>query len=120
MKDNIKRIIKRVKLFEYVKGIKKEREDSPKSKSPSKVADAGTSGGDRETKKGKCPYISTIMGGAPQSNLSFKGTIKRNISNMLVIHKKDGGASMKTSDRLILELRDSYKVGETLMNSFPW
>lgn len=40
-------------MYEYVKGGKIERKESPKGKSPSKATDARTSGEDKEASKGK-------------------------------------------------------------------
>lgn len=40
-------------MTEYVKGGKRDREEAPKSKSPSKTADVGTSGKRKEANKGK-------------------------------------------------------------------
>lgn len=51
MKDAIKGMVKRGLLFKYVKGGKREREESPKSKCLSKAMDVGTSGGDMEASK---------------------------------------------------------------------
>lgn len=58
LKDNIEGLIKRGYLFEYVKGNDRGREESPKSKSSSKVVDVvtnreGTDDKDKEARKGK-------------------------------------------------------------------
>lgn len=88
LKDAIEGLIKRVRLFEYMSGGKGEREESPKGKSPSKVVDVETSGKDKEVSKGKRQYIASIIRGELRANLPSKGTMKRNIVEMLVAHKK--------------------------------
>lgn len=45
--------------------------------------------------------------------------MKRKNIEMLAIHKKDGGASMKTLNRSMLVFRDSEKVRGTLKKIFP-
>lgn len=74
----------------YVKWAKREREEHPKGKSPSKIAKVWTSGEDKEANKGKPSYIATITRGAPREKLSSKGTMKKNIVEMLAFYKKDG------------------------------
>lgn len=53
----------------------KEREQLSKSKSPSKVADAETSGEDKKASKGKCQYIVAITRGVPQENIPSNGHV---------------------------------------------
>lgn len=65
----------------------KKREELPKSKSPWKTTDVVTSSEDKEA-KGKHQHIAGITEGAPRENILTKGTMKRNIVDMLV-HKKD-------------------------------
>lgn len=93
LKDVIEGLIKRGRLDEYVKGCKKEKEEPPKGKSPSKTLDAETSDEVKKESKWKGTYISTITKGAPCENLHSKGTMKWKITNMLIVHKKDGGTS---------------------------
>lgn len=68
------------RLSEYVKGIKKQIEEIPKGKSPSKSAKAGTSEGSKNESKGKHPYIVGIIGGAPCVNLISQEAFKREIA----------------------------------------
>lgn len=72
----IKGLIKRGRLFEYMKGGKKEKEDSPKIKSTSKDADARTNGEEKEVNNGKCQYISAIIGMMSWGNIASKGMMK--------------------------------------------
>lgn len=70
-------MIKRGYLFVYVKGVKRDREESSKSKSPSKSLDVltnreGTSSRDKEESKGKCQYIDAINRGTPRENILKK------------------------------------------------
>lgn len=76
--------------------------ESPKGKSPSKAADAKTSGESKEANIRKCLYIVVITIGAPRENLPSEGTMKKKIVEMLVVHKKEGGIPTKTLDRPIL------------------
>lgn len=71
---------------------------------------ARTNDENKEASKGKWSYISTITSGAPRSNLPSKGTMKRKIVEMLIVHKKYDGTSIKTHDRSMLELWDFEKV----------
>lgn len=105
-------MIKRGRISEYVKGGKREREEAPKSNSPSKVVDVGTSGEDKGTSKGKHQYIVIITRGAPRENIQSKETMKRKIVEILIAHNKDGGMSTKTPDRPMLGFTDYEKVEE--------
>lgn len=66
LKDTIEGLMKNGRLYEYMKRGKRERVESPKSKSPSKFKDDGTSGEDRETIKGKRLYIIAITKEEPR------------------------------------------------------
>lgn len=85
-------------MDDYVKGGKRDREESHKGKSPSKSVDARTSNESKEANKGKRLCIISIIGGAPQTNLPYKRTMKRKIVEMLSVHKKDGSTSVKALD----------------------
>lgn len=89
MKDAIERLIKRGCLSKYVKKGKKEKEESPKGKSPSKFAEVGTNDEDKKPSKGKRQYIADITIWAPRSNLQYKGKMKRKVFEMMAVHKKD-------------------------------
>lgn len=82
-------------FYEYVKGDR-EREESPNSKSPSKVANVEISGEDKKTSKGEHQYMAFITRVLPRDNLMSKWMMKRNITNMVYIHNKDGDMSIKT------------------------
>lgn len=102
-----------------MKGGKREREESPKGKSPYKTAKVGTNGKSKETNKDKRPYIATIIGGGPRANLPSKGTMKRKITEMLFVHKKDGSTLVKTHDKVMLGFWNSKKVGGIPNEIFP-
>lgn len=90
MKDAIEELITRVRLAKYVSGGKQDIEESPKGKSPSKTMMTDTSRENKETNKGKRPYISAIIRGAPQATLPSKGTKKRTIIELMAIYRKEG------------------------------
>lgn len=71
-----------------MKGGKIEREESSKSKSPSKSVKYKTSGEDKKASKGKRQYIANITGREPQANRQSKGAMKRKIIKMMVVNKK--------------------------------
>lgn len=81
---------------------KKIKEESPKGKYTSKIDGVGSGCKDRKIIKGKRPYISAITLGATQENLPSKGTMKRNIVDMMAFHKKDRITSTRTPYQLIL------------------
>lgn len=82
---------------------KKIKEESPKGKYTSKSDGVGSGCEDIKIIKGKHQYISAITLGATQENLPSKGTMKRNIVEMMAFHKKDRITSTRTPYRLILE-----------------
>ena len=86
---------------------KRDREESPKGKSPSKTADARNSKGSKEASKAKHFYIVVVAEGAPRENLPSKRTMKRKITVMFVIHKKDVGTSENTLYQPMFCLRDA-------------
>lgn len=94
-------------------------EDSPKSMSPLSDVDVRNSGEDKEANKRKCQYIVAITRGAVRANLSSNGTMKRKITEMFPVHKKDRSALMKTLDRPMIRFLDSNKVGRTPNEIFP-
>lgn len=81
-------------------------------KSPSKAANVGTTSKDKEGGK----VFAAITRGVPRANLPSKGTMKRKIFEMLVIHIKDRSVLMKARDRSMLVFHDSEKVGGTKLN----
>lgn len=62
LKDAIEYLIKKGQLTGYALSDKRGREESPKTKSPAKVHESGPSDENRESNKGKCPYIVAITG----------------------------------------------------------
>lgn len=58
-------MINKGRLSEYVKGGKRDREESLETKSRTKVSEAGPSGKKRETDKGKRSYIAVIVVDTP-------------------------------------------------------
>lgn len=77
--------------------------------------DVMTNGKDKEANKGKHQYISANTREAPRANISSKGIMKRNIVEILTVHKKDGNIWTKTHDRPMLGVWDCEKVGGTRM-----
>lgn len=71
--------MKRGMLSEYVKGGKRDREESLKTKSPVKVSEFGLWGEKGETSKGKRPYIAVITRGEHHANLPSKGRSRRKL-----------------------------------------
>lgn len=69
------------KLEEYVKGGKRDREESPKGKFSSKTMMVDTNKESKEINKCKRTYIAAIIRGAPRENLPYKGNMKRKIAN---------------------------------------
>lgn len=51
-----------------------------------------------------------LLKGAQRDNLSSKGTMKRNIVEMMVVHTNNGSMSTKTPYRPMLGFQDSEKV----------
>lgn len=91
----------------------------PRVNLPQKLQKQRTSGEDKEASKGKRQYINIVSEGASREDLPSKGTMKRNIDEMLVVHKRDANASMKTLDWPMLGFRNSEKVGGTPNEIFP-
>lgn len=65
LRDSTKGFIKYGWLTEYVKGGKRDMEESPKGKSLMKTADVVTSGESKNVSKGKRMYIAAITRGEP-------------------------------------------------------
>ena len=57
LKDALESLINKGRLSEYVIGGKQDREESPNTKSPTKVPKYDPNGEKGETSKGKHPYI---------------------------------------------------------------
>lgn len=68
LKDTIKGLIKRGWLAEYVQGGKRDREESPKGKSPSETEDVEINDESKKAIKGNLMYIAAITKGAPLEN----------------------------------------------------
>lgn len=60
--------------------------------------------------KGKLPYITSIIMGAPRSSMSPKGAIKRKIVELMVVSIKKGSTLSTNPKRPFLEFRDNEKV----------
>lgn len=82
-------------MSKYVKGDKRDREESPKSKPPSKDVDIlakgeGTSGEDKGVGRGNSQHIAAITIGAPQVNVASKWTMKRKNAKFMVFIRRMG------------------------------
>lgn len=69
--------------------------------------------------RGKCQFIYSIRGGFPCSKTLFKGIIKRWISEMIVVNKKEDATPEVKPKRHILGFKDSKKVGSIQNEIFP-
>lgn len=96
-------LIKKGRLSEYVKGGKRDEEESQKAKSSPKVSEIGSNGDKKDTIKGKHPYIKGGKRGA----------------EMFIFFKIEGSSSPKSSDRPKLGFQDSKKVGDIHNELFP-
>lgn len=85
LKYVIEALIKKGMLSEYVKGGKWDRDESPKTKSPTKAFESRTDDKRRETNKEKHLYIATITSIAPWVYLPSKVSVKRKIAKMMAV-----------------------------------
>lgn len=70
----------------------------------------GTSSADKKERKGKQQHIAYIIEGAPKVNILSKGTMKRKIAELMVVHKKERITSTKAPDRSMLKFWDVEEI----------
>lgn len=90
------------------------RDESPKDKSPLKNMTVNTNGERKKINKGKRPYNYIITIGELWVKLSSKRTMKRKITEMMVVYYKEGSTSTKIIDHHMLGFKDSEKFGGIL------
>lgn len=69
--------------------------------------------------KGKHMYITSIMVGAIRVTNPSKSVVKRKISELMKVSKKEGNTSTKILERTILRFRDREKVERIPNEIFP-
>lgn len=117
LKDAIKESIKRGRLTEYVKGGKRDREESPRGKSPKGYRNWDMWGEQRGQQR-KYPYIFAIIGGTSGES-PFQRDDERKNMEMMAIYHKEGNTYAKNLDHHMLGFRDLKKIRGIWMEIYP-